>query len=309
VSVAADSPKGLQPLVLEYRGRRVLEIQFNGRRCWILLHLEEAMGYAKGALKALMLQDWAKECQAGKHFDTLRGERLKVLRALLKELGKSDLLSSSSPSILVVYEEGLDLILLKTERPIGVELRAVLVDHKVLKQLRETGTATLPGALPPASAPSLTSADLEALASVVLAKLQPALREVQAAAAPAILLDAKFRRANVASRVKTCVGLAQQIDTARSASSYTTTFYNLLRGVAGFGVMGCRWDLAPLDTYLRAVAALDGFVTVLRKLVAGQRTSDGKPQLELLLSPKHDERPPTQPGAGDAPGTKDGGAP
>jgi hypothetical protein len=123
------------------------------------------------------------------------------------------------------------------------------------------------GLLPQQQAPSV---DMDALADAVARRLDPAIRDVQAAIPPSDVLNPRFRRATIAHKIQQCVALAVRVDPNRSAKSYTTTFYNWLRGATGFGVTGCRWDGAPLDTFMHAVAALDGMISLLAKMTNGR---------------------------------------
>lgn len=142
------APENRALFVLEHGGHKILEFRFRGRRAWVLSHVGVAMGYKPTVLKGLIRQDWKKEFLEGRHVDTVKGEDLDNLKKVLSYGGRSNLLPSKISIVTILYEPGLDLILLKSEKPIGRELRTVLIDHHVIRQLRETGSATLPGALP-----------------------------------------------------------------------------------------------------------------------------------------------------------------
>lgn len=264
--------------VLEYAGHRVLEIRFRGKRCWVLAHVECALGYAAGGIADLIQGEWKRELVSGKHYDVVRGQDLKDLKASFRGLDAPGYhpVPSKASQITVLYQEGLDLVILKTHKPQGIELRALLVDH-VIPQLRETGSATLPGA----------PIDMESLAKAVAAQLSPQLTEIQSSFTAQALLNPKFRMATIQSKIQQCVNVALCISpNPRSGRSkrpsknptkaYTTSFYNLIRSLSDFGVTGCRWDGAPLDTFMKAVGALDGMLAMLKRLNGGVLPVDAR---------------------------------
>lgn len=257
--------------VLEHNGHRVLEIAFRGKRCWVLAHVEEALDYKPGALTALIRQEWRAEFRDGKHLDVIQGDDLRDLKSVLPVDPRLNL-GSKTRRVTVLYQPGLDLVILKTHKPHGIELRALLVDH-VIPQLRETGSATLPGA------PPLTI-DMDALAKAVAAQLSPQLSEMHRTMSASMLLDPKFRKATIQQKIQACVDVALRIcptpvvgrskrPSKNPAKTYSTSFHNLVRGAVHFGVTGCRWDGAPLDTFMNAVGVLDGILSMLQKFGGG----------------------------------------
>lgn len=117
----------------------IVEFSFNGRQCWLLSSIEKAMEYAEGSLARLLREEWSSEFRAGHHFDVVQGGDLRVLKRALAESGS---VSANSKAVTVLYAEGVDLAVLKTEKPIGRAVRAFLVDN-VMQPLRETGRVDL----------------------------------------------------------------------------------------------------------------------------------------------------------------------
>lgn len=282
---SADKPESTakstkELMVLEYQGHKVLEITFRGKRCWILADLEASLDYGPTKLGGLIRDEWSREFIEGKHFDVIRGDELRALKNALT-LTRYSGVSANTRSVTVVYQEGLDLIILKTHKPQGQALRAVLVDH-VIPQLRETGSATLPGA-PPAI-------DIEALADAVAKRLDPSFKEIQKSSIPAMVLSGTFRKNSISHKIQDCVVQAMKINPSVSARSWATTFRNLLQGICGFGGTGCRWDLVPVDTYLKAIAELEGMLSLLGRLAKTKGSGIRQQTLFDVLSIKQEVR-------------------
>lgn len=145
VPVPPPVKAGLSEIVTrEFHAQPVVQMTFRGRRCWLLSSIEQAMEYALGSLGRLIRGEWSNEFRAGYHFDVVQGADLLALRAEFAADSDSvaNLVGSKTRSVAVLYIEGVDLVVLKTEKPIGRELRAFLVD-KVMQPLRETGRVDL----------------------------------------------------------------------------------------------------------------------------------------------------------------------
>lgn len=138
----------------------IVEFSFNGRQCWLLSSIEKAMEYAEGVLGGLMRDEWSSEFRVGHHFDVVQSGELRALRAMFAA-GSNLVANAIGPktrAITVLYVEGVDLAVLKTEKPIGRAVRAFLVDN-VMQPLRETGRVDL---REPTPAEALRIRELEA---------------------------------------------------------------------------------------------------------------------------------------------------
>lgn len=170
---------------VEFHDRVVTVVGFRGRATFRAAEVGEAIGYSEGRILVDKIRgDWRDEFREGKDYDVLRGAGLrefKRLSSLALESGPD-----RSPELLVLYPSGVDRALILARTPLGRELRDLLVDH-VLPQLRESGTATLPGA--PTPAPALTAETaaqfLEPLVSDIVARILAA----HARSGPGDILD------------------------------------------------------------------------------------------------------------------------
>ena len=135
-------------------GKPLLEVHYRGRRCWLLSDIERVLEYAPGALGDLLRREWASEFEEGKHYVVVQGAELVELRKALAEFAAvshtaANALSPKARSVTLLFYPGLDLVLTKTEKPIGREVRRVLVDD-VISSVREKGYYVAPSAaLPP----------------------------------------------------------------------------------------------------------------------------------------------------------------
>lgn len=155
-------------LATRFDDSTVHAVLWRGRWTWRGAEVGAAIGYADGArLVDKIRGEWAEDFREGKDYEVLRGSDLREFKGLSPESGESG--PDRSPSLLVLFESGIDraLILSRTEK--GRRLRDLLVDH-VLPQLRATGTATLPGA---PSAPGLAADEVRELVAASLNAVLP----------------------------------------------------------------------------------------------------------------------------------------
>lgn len=146
----AQTPAAPSTLAVTFDGHPVNVTMWQGRPAWIASQVGAALGYADGArLVDKIGGEWKDEFLPGHDFDTLTNGRLAAFRAASNDSPESGESSrGGARSLVILYQPGLDLALLKTRKPAGKRLRRLLADE-VLPQLRATGTATLPGAPAP----------------------------------------------------------------------------------------------------------------------------------------------------------------
>jgi len=140
--------KELVSLVREFEGRPVTTFRYRGRPAWIAREIGAALEYADDgkALVAMLTREWSDEVQEGSDFVLVMGAELSDLKALLElgvphtpsSPGESGPIPNHAPSTIVLFESGLHLALLKTNKPVGKRLRRLLVDE-VLPQLLRDG--------------------------------------------------------------------------------------------------------------------------------------------------------------------------
>lgn len=174
---------------LDFEGRPVTAVMFRGRWLWRGAEVGEAVGYEQGrTLVDNVRGAWASDFREGHDFELLRGDDLKAFKATLQRSLESAAVDRT-PAVLVLTASGVDLALVLAQTDKGRRLRRLLVDH-VLPQLRATGTATLPGAPPPAL-------DAEALKALVAQTVAEQLRAFVPPAPPPAspVLDRRDRAA------------------------------------------------------------------------------------------------------------------
>lgn len=126
-------PSSLQ--VLNFQGFEIIELFFQGRKGWSLSHVGKALGYAPRVLSNLINQEWRNQFKISYHYDIVHGNELKAFRKALRAANRENLLPSKSSVFTMIYEQGLDLVLLKSHKPPGRALRAFLVD-RVMPSIR-----------------------------------------------------------------------------------------------------------------------------------------------------------------------------
>lgn len=119
-----------------FAGRPLNVFSIDGRPAWIARELGAALGYAQTGkrLVSRIRDEWSEEFIAGHDYAFLSGTDL----AAVKDIVAADVISPATPSLLVLFEPGLHLVLVKTSKPAGRVLRRFIVDE-VLPALVRTG--------------------------------------------------------------------------------------------------------------------------------------------------------------------------
>jgi prophage antirepressor-like protein len=125
-----------------FHGRPLSIYMFRGRPCAIAADVGRALEYANDGKKLVdvLRQEWAAELIKGKDFDVLTGTKLAEFKEIMDATHVSWV--SSTARVTVLYESGIDLVCIKTEKPLGKKLRRFLADE-VLPKLRR-GEPILP---------------------------------------------------------------------------------------------------------------------------------------------------------------------
>ena len=130
----------------EFGGHPLTVIEYSGERFFLASELSLALGYSRpDVLGNLMAREWAAEFQLGTDFNIIRGAEL----AALKKTRGSLVYARNSLSVLT--KSGAQLACIKTNKPIGVQLRRWLVDEvfPALERGELPGAAPARPALPP----------------------------------------------------------------------------------------------------------------------------------------------------------------
>jgi prophage antirepressor-like protein len=135
----------------------------DGRPCWLVPQVETVLGYGRGNL-ATVLRSWSDELIPGHDHEVVTG---KLLAGMRKELNEFYSFSSHAGGITVLFESGLNIVCLKTEKPAGKRLRRKLADD-VLPSIRRTGAF-----MTPAAAAALVPLSEARVVEIVDARLAP----------------------------------------------------------------------------------------------------------------------------------------
>lgn len=168
---------GEASLVLHYtadlEGRGLTFHVFRGRVCVIAAEMGESLGYAEEGKKLVdsIRDKWGSEFEEGVSYAVLTGDDLREFKAILGDTRGPRV--SSAARLMVLYEPGFDRVCLKTEKPIGVELRRKLADE-ILPKLRRGE------AIPATAAPALVRADMPDAIAAFTAVIAPVLAAVVA---------------------------------------------------------------------------------------------------------------------------------
>lgn len=123
----------------EFEGEPLVTLTYDGRPAWVARHIGARLGYSHGGkrLPNKILGEWADEFIEGQDYAFLTGEELEAFKGLAAG-GPGEVPANTRRGLLILFETGLHLALVKTQRPIGKRLRRFLVDQ-VLPQLVRTG--------------------------------------------------------------------------------------------------------------------------------------------------------------------------
>lgn len=176
-----------------FEGEPLLTLEWDGKPCWVARQVGQILGYSDdgGRLVKKVLNTWGvcgkdgapPELVEGKDFVRVAGPELEAFKVHISSLvPERSQAYRFAPELIVFFESGLNLALLKSNKPAGAKLRRFLADE-VLPQLVRTGQYT-PVAAPPTSDAALlarldalehrlTSTVTTAVASAVTAALSP----------------------------------------------------------------------------------------------------------------------------------------
>lgn len=127
----------VQTFTHTFEGEPLVTVHYQGRPAWIARHIGARLGYAHDGkrLPNSILGEWKDEFIEGRDYAVLSGDEL----AAFKELpGAEGVAATANNTLLVLFETGLHLALIKTRKPVGKRLRRFLAEE-VMPQLVRTG--------------------------------------------------------------------------------------------------------------------------------------------------------------------------
>lgn len=125
-----------------FEGQPLAFHSFRGETCIVAADLGRVLGYADDgkSLVEVITKHWADELIEGRDFEVLTGSYLRDFKAILGDAdGRS---ASFTARLMVLTESGVDVVCIKTEKPLGKKLRRFLV-AEVMPKLRR-GEPILP---------------------------------------------------------------------------------------------------------------------------------------------------------------------
>lgn len=133
-------PPPTPPLLrAEFEGHPLTILSINGRTAWVAREVGHALGYAqRGSRLAACIGERWDEFLPGVDYAVLTGEPLAQLKAAGVDI------DAKTPSLVVLFESGVLMVLTKTHKDAGRRLRRYLVDE-VLPRLARGESVPPPG--------------------------------------------------------------------------------------------------------------------------------------------------------------------
>ncbi len=122
----------------EFEGAPLTTLSYKGRPAWVAREIGKAIGYSHGGkrLPNKIKGDWAAEFIEGHDYAVLTGAELAAFKEAVGP--GTDSVPGRTAALLILFESGLHLALVKTNKPVGRRLRRFIVDQ-VLPQLVRDG--------------------------------------------------------------------------------------------------------------------------------------------------------------------------
>lgn len=126
----------MNALTYEFEGATLTQLEIDGRPAWVAQEVGTALGYSDGRrLVDTIRNRWRDEFVEGVDYALLEGAMLESL----KRLNTGLVFSSHTRALLVLFETGLHLALVKTPKEAGRRLRRFLVTEILPKLVRGEG--------------------------------------------------------------------------------------------------------------------------------------------------------------------------
>jgi prophage antirepressor-like protein/uncharacterized protein YkuJ len=125
----------MNPLTIHFEGSTLTQLEIDGRPAWIAQEVGKALGYTEPRrFRDSIRTRWSEEFIEGVDVALLDGARLDTLRRL-----STNPVLSHTRALLVLFESGLHLALVKTPMEAGRRLRRFLVTEVLPKLARQQG--------------------------------------------------------------------------------------------------------------------------------------------------------------------------
>lgn len=136
VTPSPDAGKArLQVITATFRGESRAFLELNGKRCVPSPVLGRLLGYRPpSGLTTLIRREWAAEFAHGVDYALLVNENLNDFKACVKVMGITHVVRDRTSQLFVLFESGVNKVLLKTNRPDGVVVRDFLA-KEIMPQL------------------------------------------------------------------------------------------------------------------------------------------------------------------------------
>lgn len=125
----------------EFDGHSLTTVTHKNRLCWIAAEVGDALGYAdRTEVQRLINREWADEFEEGDDFLVLRGQDLKDFKRLTEVSGENTLTLGwlkFTPNLMLLTEEGVYAVCLKTNKPAGKRLRKFIKGEVVPQIVRD----------------------------------------------------------------------------------------------------------------------------------------------------------------------------
>jgi prophage antirepressor-like protein len=140
----------LAKITNQFEGKSITTLEYDGRPCWIAREIGAAMGYVQNGKRLVdrVRSDWSADFIKDRDYTILHGQNLKDFAKLIHDGTESvprrshlgtDPVPSHSKHLMLLFESGIHLACLRTNKPIGRRLRRFIVD-KILPDIVRTGT-------------------------------------------------------------------------------------------------------------------------------------------------------------------------
>lgn len=242
-------------LSFAFEGHRLTFGHHNGRPCVIAQEVGEALGYDEGGFRT-SLHQWSDELIDGVDYEVLSGVDLKRFQQELQESAKITL-SNKAHRITVLYESGVNLVCLKTEKPLGKKLRRFLADEVMPKLMRGQPV----GGISESRVIEIASSVAEQVCTRVLQAL--ALEKANKPHNEVIHVIGKDKaEAHILSPLRQYArqkawSLGLDLKVKKNENSIRSKAEQRLRKILGFAtIAGAAWASLPEDLLPRAVEAI-----------------------------------------------------
>jgi len=121
-----------------FEGSPLTTLTYKGRPAWIAREVGAAIGYSHGGKRfaTKITGAWASEFIADQDFAIIKGDELVAAKQVLEP--GTDSVPGRTSALLLLFETGLQLALIKTNKPIGQRLRR-FVATEVMPQIARDG--------------------------------------------------------------------------------------------------------------------------------------------------------------------------